>query len=130
MGSTKCTKGFIFIPGSTMYGYYYVPLIKELSKSNILVRVIDIRGHGDSEGIRGDAPSENSLIEDLNLHIKDLKTKNSEMQIFIGGHSMGGGICGRYLEHYGYNSVKGVVYAAPIFHWRQSGMRNAIAGSR
>jgi pimeloyl-ACP methyl ester carboxylesterase len=123
-GSPASPIGLIFIPGSTMYGYYYIPLINELSKKNCLVRVIDIRGHGDSEGARGDVQSENDLIEDLSLHIKDLALKNPHMKIIIGGHSMGGGICGRYLEHYGYESVKGVVYVAPFFHYKQPGMKN------
>jgi pimeloyl-ACP methyl ester carboxylesterase len=123
-GSVKSKTGFVLIPGSTMYSYYYIPLINELSKMNILVRVIDIRGHGDSGGARGDVPSENSLIDDLAFHIRDMKSKNPEMNIIIGGHSMGGGICGRYLEHFGYDSVQGVVYIAPIFHYMQSGMKN------
>ena len=37
---------------------------------------------------------------------------------------MGAGICGRYLEYYGFNSVKGVVYISPFFHYKQSGMKN------
>ena len=115
---------FIFIPGSTMYGYYYIPMITELAKYNIFVRIIDIRGHGDSDGTRGDVPNENTLIDDLALHIHDLKLKNPGINIVIGGHSMGGGICGRYLEHYGYDSVKGVVYIAPLFHYMQPGMKN------
>lgn len=123
-GSPTGKTGIIFVPGSTMYGYYYVPLINELSKYNILVRVIDIRGHGNSDGARGDVPDENRLIDDLSLHIRDMKSKNPEINIIIGGHSMGGGICGRYLEHYGYNSVKGVIYIAPFFHWKQPGMKN------
>ncbi len=122
--SSNCKKGIIFIPGSTMYGYYYVPLMNELSKYNIAVRVIDIRGHGDSEGHRGDVPNENSLIDDLSLHIEDMKAKYPRIEILIGGHSMGGGICGRYVEHNGYNSVKGIVYLSPFFHYKQAGMKN------
>jgi len=124
IGSAKSKTAFVFIPGSTMYGYYYIPFLKELSRNDILVRVIDIRGHGDSEGPRGDVPYEDSLIDDLALHIKDLKLKNPGINILIGGHSMGGGICGRYLEHNGYNSVKGVVYIAPLFHYKQPGIKN------
>jgi len=125
IGSEKYNAAIVFVPGSTMYGYYYVYLLTELSKYNILVRIIDIRGHGDSEGPRGDVPSENTLVKDLSLHIKDLKSKNPGMKIVIAGHSMGGGICGRYLEHYGYDSVNGVVYVAPFFHYKQDGMKKA-----
>ncbi len=125
IGPENSKTGLVFVPGSTMYGYYYVHLLSGFSKYNILVRIIDIRGHGDSEGKRGDVPSSNTLIEDLSQHIKDLKSKNHEMKIVIGGHSMGGGICGRYLEYSGYDSVKGVVYIAPFFHYMQPGMKNA-----
>ncbi len=118
-------KALILIPGVTMYGYYYIPLMKEISNKNILIRVIDLRGHGDSEGKRGDVPNKDSLIKDLQLHINDLEQKYQGIEIFIGGHSMGAGICGRFIEKNQNVNVKGVIHLAPFFHYRQSGMKNS-----
>ncbi len=124
-GDISAHKAVILVPGSTMYGYYYIPFIKGLSGEDTYVRAIDLRGHGDSEGPRGDVPHEDALVEDLNKHIEQIQSANPQGKIIISGHSMGAGICGRYLEKYGYDSVHGAIYLAPFFHWRQPGMKPA-----
>ena len=124
-GDVSADMAVILVPGSTMYGYYYIPFINGLSGEDTYVRVIDLRGHGDSEGPRGDVPHEDTLIEDLNKHIEQIRSKNPQVKIIISGHSMGAGVCGRYLEKHGYNSVHGAIYLAPFFHWRQPGMKPA-----
>jgi pimeloyl-ACP methyl ester carboxylesterase len=123
-GDIHCSKAFILVPGSTMYGYYYVPFMDKLASDKLYVRTIDLRGHGDSEGPRGDVPDEFSLIKDLHAHITQILSINPQVKIIISGHSMGAGICGKYLEKYGYDSVAGAVYLAPFFHWRQPGMKS------
>jgi len=123
-GNIKSDKTLIFIPGSTMYGYYYIPFMKAISEKNLYLRVIDLRGHGNSQGKRGDVPHENSLVDDLNIHILKIKSVNPDTEIIIGGHSMGAGVCGRYLERYGFDAVKRVLYVSPFFHYKQPGMKN------
>ncbi len=125
VGDLQADKVLIIIPGSTMYGYYYVPFMKRINRDWLSVRTIDLRGHGHSGGPRGDVPDEDSLADDLHAHIGDVERINPRARIFISGHSMGAGVCGRYLERYGYDSVSGVVYFAPFFHWRQPGMKPA-----
>jgi acylglycerol lipase len=125
IGDISAEKALIFVPGSTMYGYYYIPFIKNLHDKDLYIRVIDLRGHGDSGGPRGDVPHKDSLIDDLHVHIGNIKSVSPEAFVYIAGHSMGAGICGKYLEKYGYNSVDGVVYIAPFFHYRQPGMKDA-----
>lgn len=124
LGDIKSKRALIIVPGSTMYGYYYIPFMRSISGNNIYTRVIDIRGHGDSGGRRGDVSHENSLADDLALHIKNIRLMNPNAQLFLAGHSMGAGICGRYLEKYGFDSVNGVIYFAPFFHYKQPGMKN------
>jgi len=123
LGDIKADKILIIVPGSTMYGFYYVPYMEKINRFGVTVRTIDLRGHGDSEGPRGDVPDEESLIDDLHRHIVDVKNVNPTAKIFIAGHSLGAGVCGKYLEKYGYDSVTGAVYFAPFFHWRQPGMK-------
>lgn len=125
LGNIQSQKGMIIVPGSTMYGYYYIPFMKSMLDEDLYIRVIDLRGHGDSGGDRGDVPDENSLVEDLNAHVSHINSMNPNMKIVICGHSMGAGVCGRYLETYGYDSVDGAVYLAPFFHYRQPGMKDA-----
>ncbi len=124
-GDLSTDKVMILVPGSTMYGYYYVPYMEKLSGFGITVRTIDLRGHGNSGGPRGDVPDEDALIDDLHRHIVTVRNVNPRLKIFLAGHSLGAGVCGKYLEKYGYDSVTGAVYFAPFFHWRQPGMKPA-----
>jgi alpha-beta hydrolase superfamily lysophospholipase len=48
---------------------------------------LDLRGHGLSDGIRGDYPSKERLINDLVETVSFLKTKVNQLLIF--GHSLG-----------------------------------------
>ena len=80
-GDISAHKAVILVPGSTMYGYYYIPFIKGLSCEDTYVRVIDLRGHGDSQGPRGDVPHEDTLIEDLNKHIEQIRSANPQGKI-------------------------------------------------
>jgi pimeloyl-ACP methyl ester carboxylesterase len=121
----ESNKAVIIVPGSTMYGYYYLPFMKDMGDAGLFTRVIDLRGHGDSGGGRGDVPHEDSLVDDLHAHIEHITSLNPQARIYIAGHSMGAGICGRYLEKYGYDSVEGAIYIAPFFHYRQPGMKGA-----
>ena len=125
IGDPSGKRALVIVPGSTMYGYYYLPFMNEIRESDLYIRVIDLRGHGDSGGQRGDVPHEDSLIDDLHVHIGSIRSINPEARIFIAGHSMGSAICGKYLQKYGYDSVEGVIYLAPFFHYRQPGMKDA-----
>lgn len=125
MGEIEAPKAMVIVPGSTMYGYYYLPFMRAMAEKELYLRVIDLRGHGDSGGKRGDVPGENTLVNDMDRHISEIRSANSDAEIFLCGHSMGAGICGRYLETYGYGAVAGAVYLAPFFHYRQPGMKDA-----
>ncbi len=125
LGDISSDNVLIIVPGSTMYGYYYLGLMKDISDAGTYTRVIDLRGHGDSGGPRGDVPCEDSLVDDLCAHIDHIRSSNPHARVYIAGHSMGAGICGRYLEKYGYDSVAGAIYIAPFFHYRQPGMKDA-----
>jgi len=73
----------------------------------------DQRGHGKSEGPRGHTPSNQHLMDDISLAIKQARLlAGTELPLFLYGHSMGG------LEvlYYGLqntSSIKGYVVTAP-----------------
>lgn len=125
MGRIGAAKAMIIVPGSTMYGYYYLPFMRIMAGEDLYVRAIDLRGHGDSGGKRGDVPAADSLVKDLHRHVADIRSANPDAAVYLCGHSMGAGICGRYLAAYGCDAVSGAVYLAPFFHYRQPGMKDA-----
>lgn len=70
-----------------------------LSKEhNMVVYMPDLRGHGTSGGPRGDSPSSEQVLRDVNSVLDHVKTTSfvSEDKIFLGGHSSGGGLIVNY----------------------------------
>lgn len=92
------------------------------------VHAYDQRGHGASQGPRGDAPHEMSLVEDLGLVIQSLRSDPllAARPLLLLGHSLGGLVAARYVaEGAGLNvgkampswfqAVDGLMLSSPAF---------------
>ncbi len=77
----------------------YAHVAKHLNDWGFAVRGYDHIGHGLSTGIRGGLPSDNRLLDDLAKVIADTRKNmpDSEPLVLI-GHSMGGGVVGRFAS--------------------------------
>ncbi len=74
--------------GITAYSGPYGPLIAEqLSEAGFTVYGLDLRGHGLSDGSRGDHPSQDRLVKDLSETVVYVKSKSSKLVLL--GHSLG-----------------------------------------
>lgn len=56
--------------------------------------ILDLRGHGLSEGTKGHSPSYQQLISDIEVFVSQQKTEN--IPAFFFGHSLGGGLALNY----------------------------------
>jgi len=74
--------------------------------------MIDLRGHGRSEGKRGDIDSFDTYLRDLENVIKYVVDKYRE-RIFLSGHSMGGLISLYYYLKYRKPSIYSLILSAP-----------------
>jgi len=70
----------------------YKTLTTGLKKSGISVYGVDLRGHGHSEGRRGDIEDIEKVVEDINFLISHIQNKRHFKRIGVFGHSMGGEI--------------------------------------
>ena len=77
----------LILHGITSYSKPYEMFGNPISKAGFTVIGLDLRGHGLSDGIRGDYPSKERLINDLVETISFLKKKFKSLIIF--GHSLG-----------------------------------------
>ena len=74
--------------GITAYSLPYGQLIAEsLSEAGFTVYCMDLRGHGLSDGARGDYPNKDRLVKDLSETIAYLKRKSGKLIVL--GHSLG-----------------------------------------
>jgi len=110
----------IFYHGGGAYnkaGYQFIG--DGLSKHfNCLVVTPDIRGHGDSGGARGDTPSVEQVFEDIGLLIRLIKTKYPQKELFLGGHSSGGGLVLNYSSYKKRENTSGYLFLSPQLGFR------------
>lgn len=110
----------IFYHGGGAYseaGYQHIG--SGLSKDyNILVVTPDLRGHGDSEGDQGDAPSIEQVFEDVTNFITFFKEKYPDKELFLGGHSSGAGLVLNYSSWKKREEVGGYLFLSPQLGFR------------
>jgi len=85
--SNASDKAILILHGITAYSAPYEMFGNAFSKLGYNTFGLDLRGHGLSDGIRGDYPSKERLINDLVETVSFLKTRVSQLVIF--GHSLG-----------------------------------------
>jgi acylglycerol lipase len=80
-------KAILILHGITAYSKPYEMFGNAISQAGFTAIGLDLRGHGLSDGIRGDYPSKERLINDLIETISFLKKQFNSLIIF--GHSLG-----------------------------------------
>ncbi len=127
MRAKKPTAGLIFVHGGGAWsgaGYQY--LAKGLSERHkISVYLVDIRGHGNSEGPRGDAPSSTQVLNDLKLLIDAVRRENHELPLYVGGHSSGAGLVLNYLSWSKDRTMSGYIFISPQFGYKSKTERKS-----
>lgn len=107
--------------GGTWSTRLYQYMAQQLAqKYNIGSYLFDIRGHGNSQGPRGDAPSPEQVWRDISCAIDFVSSKHFHHQIILAGHSAGAGLLLNYNNWYKHPAVKGYIMLAP-FLGAQSG---------
>lgn len=78
----------------------YGHVAKPFTERGYAVYAFDQRGHGRTEGRRGDCPGYDSLLEPVELLLEDMKREFGGMPLFLYSHSMGGNLVLNYvLKH-------------------------------
>jgi len=93
-------------------GYQYIGNSLQ-TQFDIVVYTPDIRGHGVSEGPRGDAPNPKQVWEDVTSCIKQIRVDYPHLPLFLGGHSSGAGLALNYASQQGHELVTGYIFLSP-----------------
>lgn len=106
----------LLYPGAGLYANkIYQWVAKTLQeKYAIGCYIFDIRGHGHSQGKRGDAPSIEQVWKDVEQAIDFIKSKNSDAKIYLAGHSSGAGLIINYAAHATKKIEDGYIFLAPF----------------
>jgi alpha-beta hydrolase superfamily lysophospholipase len=81
---------------------------------HVATYLFDMRGHGESGGRRGDAPSQDQMFADTQTAVDFVKHTHPHLPEYVGGHSAGAGLVlnsEKRIDH----EVAGYVFLAPDF---------------
>ena len=87
-------------------------LIREATGASVIV--LDLRGHGQSDGTPGDVDYIGQYADDVVDVIEAIKKDNPNGKIIIAGHSMGGGIALQYAMKKDAPKVNGYLLFSPL----------------
>jgi acylglycerol lipase len=93
-------------------GYQYIGHGLQ-TKYDIAVYTPDIRGHGISEGPRGDTPGPRQVWADITTAIRSIREEFPHLPLFLGGHSSGAGLALNYMSQNDREPVFGCVFLSP-----------------
>ena len=106
-------------------GYQY--LASGLSRTaGVRVFLMDLRGHGVSEGPRGDTPSVEQVWQDVKTVLAYIRERNPDVRLVLGGHSSGAGLLLNYLSWADRSPVDGVVFLAPYLGYKSKTDREGV----
>ena len=89
----------------------YFPLAEKLAGDFAIETILmDIRGHGFSEGNRGDCPHTNSIYNDISRLVKLVR---DDLPVYLGGHSSGGGLVLNYSSWIQKEKLDGYFFVSP-----------------
>lgn len=90
----------------------YTHVADFFNKNGYAVFALDNRGHGQSGGKRGHAPTYDSYMDDIEVFLNYVTTQSAGKPVFLYGHSMGGNLALNYLIRR-QPALKGVIATGP-----------------
>jgi acylglycerol lipase len=109
----------ICIQGLGGHGGYYRELACQVALSGTIVVAPDLRGHGHSEGVRGDIDQFDRYVMDVDVAVTWTSIMWPYIPIYVLGESMGASIVVQYITRGLYRTGKlplaGLVFVSPVF---------------
>lgn len=102
----------IGVHGLGEHSQRYLNFITFFNQRNFNLYFFDLRGHGLSSGQRGHILNFNEYLLDLKEFCRLVKSRETNTNIFLVGHSLGGLIVLRYIQEFGQN-LKGAILSSP-----------------
>lgn len=92
--------GIIVVHGLAEHKVRYVDFMNALYERNISVFALDLRGHGESSGERGDVKDFETYVTDIHCLVTAIKKGYPNLKLALLGHSLGGLIATVYVATY------------------------------
>lgn len=112
--------GIVILHGLGEHSGRYRQLAQRLNDAGWSVRCYDHRGHGRSQGARGDCPNGTPLLLDAQIVVDDFNVRTG-FRPFLFGHSMGG-LFAAHFALSGRAPLRGLILSSPALAIRISAM--------
>ncbi len=90
----------------------YAYLASALMARGVAVRALDLRGHGQSDGQRGQVEAFDDYVTDVAPFVEEVLA-DADVPVFLMGHSMGGLVVAATVVERGTDGLAGVVLSSP-----------------
>lgn len=105
----------VFLHGAALNSQLYAPIGVRLSSIfRMRVVLVDMRGHGESDGRRGHVEYIGQLEDDIHDVLNALKRESPARPLFLGAHSAGSSVIVRYAGLKGAISPDGYVFVSAL----------------
>jgi alpha-beta hydrolase superfamily lysophospholipase len=121
---TEARGGVVIMHGLGEHGGRYRHIARSFNDCGLSVRCYDHRGHGQSQGARGDVPNGEPILQDAEILIDDFAIHLSEPP-YLFGHSMGG----LFAAHFALSRktpLRGLILSSPALAIRLSGFQRKL----
>ena len=107
-------KVICIVHGIGEYGGRFDRVAERFRADNMAVFALDLRGHGESVGKKGDCAPRSKVLDDVSALIEYAQDKHPDKKLVLYGHSMGGNIVLDYKGRGMLNDVpSGYIISAP-----------------
>ena len=107
-------KVICIVHGIGEYGCRFDRVAERFRADNMAVFALDLRGHGESVGKKGDCAPRSKVLDDVSALIEYAQDKHPDKKLVLYGHSMGGNIVLDYRGRGMLNDVpSGYIISAP-----------------
>lgn len=109
----QANKIVLLVHGHGEHGGRYDRFAQAFNRRSVELYVPDLRGHGRSDGRRGDFPRYTVFMDDISTMLSVISKRHPGIPLFLYGHSMGGNLV---LNHTLRRSppVAGVIVTSPL----------------
>jgi lysophospholipase len=105
----------VFIHGFGEHSGRYEHVFERVSREGCASFAVDLRGHGQSSGIRGHVDRFDEYLDDVDRAVELATERWAGLPLFLVGHSMGGLIATRWAQDRSAGRIKGLVLSSPAF---------------
>ncbi len=103
----------LIVHGHGEHGGRYKHVSEFFAEKGYSSAILNLRGHGNSEGKRGHGPSMEQLILDVEYFIRKIRRNYIEAKLYLYGHSMGANILLNYLIKDDSNEINAAIITSP-----------------